>query len=434
MTEEKRISLASKCIKSLQKKILKGHPGLMETMAYLQIKANPGEPSMSTDGKSLFYNPGYILQNLKQGKKGEENLLYMYMHILVHCFLGHPVNKILQEEDPVYDWWADYETERFLKKISGNGKKIKKTISFMDSMDILEDYENVYGSKSLVRMSRRSEEIAKNLEIVGKKLACDDHHRWNYDPDQIREWKVIFENLLNFSNSSGETEQNTGEVDVKDVSMVQGHGSNYRRLLEALCKEIKEQINFEDLEYDMGMYMTGIRLYGNRPLVEPSEFQISAYNDLVIALDVSGSCTHWAGRFLRETFNILRDAGIRGGGFRIWLLECDDEIQRQTLITGEDDIPEFFSYRIRGWGGTDFVPVFELIQKKREDGEIERISGLIYLTDGDGTYPETKPDYPVFFLITGPYETRIPDWIQTLELTERDIEKMEDEHNVQNFY
>ena len=70
MTEEKRISLASKCIKSLQKKILKGHPGLMETMAYLQIKANPGEPSMSTDGKSLFYNPGYILQNLKQGKKG----------------------------------------------------------------------------------------------------------------------------------------------------------------------------------------------------------------------------------------------------------------------------------------------------------------------------------------------------------------------------
>ena len=86
---------------------------------------------------------------------------------MVHCFLGHPVNKILQE-DPVYDWWADYETERFLKKISGNGKKIKKTISFMDSMDILEEYENVYGSKSLVRMSRRSEEIAKNLEIVGK--------------------------------------------------------------------------------------------------------------------------------------------------------------------------------------------------------------------------------------------------------------------------
>ena len=129
---------------------------------------------------------------------------------------------------------------------------------------------------------------------------------------------------------------------MKDVSMVQDHGSNYRRLLEALCKELKSRSTLKIWSMIWAMYMTGIRLYGNRPLVEPSEsIEISAYNDLVIALDVSGSCTHWAGRFLRETFNILRDAGIRGGGFRIWLLECDDEIQRQTLITGEDDIPEF---------------------------------------------------------------------------------------------
>ena len=53
-------------------------------------------------------------------------------------------------------------------------------------------------------------------------------------------------------------------------------------------------------------------------------------------------------------------------------------------------IAEKFS--LKGGGGTDFHPVFDLIAEDEEDPEI-----VLYLTDGYGSAPKKQPNYPVIW-------------------------------------
>jgi predicted metal-dependent peptidase len=74
------------------------------------------------------------------------------------------------------------------------------------------------------------------------------------------------------------------------------------------------------------------------------------------------------------------------------------------------------SVKVCGAGGTSFVPVFTRIRELREKGSI--IDGLLYLSDGYGTFPEEKADYPVYFVLPdkGYGEENMPDWIQRVYL------------------
>lgn len=68
----------------------------------------------------------------------------------------------------------------------------------------------------------------------------------------------------------------------------------------------------------------------------------------------------------------------------IW---CDMEINKSEEI---DDAMDLVSAKIEAGGGTSFVPAFE---------EVERLGlkpdALIYLTDGQGLFPDRAPDYHV---------------------------------------
>ena len=54
--------------------------------------------------------------------------------------------------------------------------------------------------------------------------------------------------------------------------------------------------------------------------------------------------------------------------------------------------------RLRGFGGTDFRPVFEYVDRLCREKEFAHLGGLIYFTDGYGTFPEKQPDYRAAFV------------------------------------
>ena len=86
---------------------------------------------------------------------------------------------------------------------------------------------------------------------------------------------------------------------------------------------------------------------------------------------------------------------------------------------------EWEAYReqlvIHGRGGTDFRPVFEEVERMREKREFSDLKALIYFTDGDGIYPEKKPDYETAFVFVKKSEKmdRIPGWAKKLLVTEQ---------------
>ena len=129
--------------------------------------------------------------------------------------------------------------------------------------------------------------------------------------------------------------------------------------------------------------------------------------NIVIAVDTSGSTTgDIVKTFVSEVYAILNSFG----GYELRLIQCDMHIQEDVVFDMDNPFkPDEF--KLKGGGGTDFHPVFDLIAEDAEPPEV-----LLYLTDGFGPAPKNRPNYPV---IWGVIEdgTQPAEWGQMMEIS-----------------
>ena len=176
--------------------------------------------------------------------------------------------------------------------------------------------------------------------------------------------------------------------------------------------------------FDPVAYYYGMERYGNLPMIEPLETREgNRLEELVIAIDTSGSCKkEMVARFLGETRRILEEKENFFENWKVCLIQCDSFIQEKVMI---HSAKEWETYReqmvIHGRGGTDFRPVFEEVERMREKRKFSDLKALIYFTDGDGIYPEKKPDYETAFVFVKKSEKmdRVPGWAKKLLVTEK---------------
>ncbi len=109
---------------------------------------------------------------------------------------------------------------------------------------------------------------------------------------------------------------------------------------------------------------------------------------IVIAVDTSGSVTPKELAAFTAEISALIDEGQPES---VHILVCDYAIHKVIeYIPGMDgplEIP------LLGGGGTSFCPVFQWIEDRGE------APVLIYLTDLCGDFPESRPDYPVIWMV-----------------------------------
>ncbi|MBQ3277423.1 MAG: metallopeptidase [Oscillospiraceae bacterium] len=187
-----------------------------------------------------------------------------------------------------------------------------------------------------------------------------------------------------------------------------------------------EILKLDDEEFDQIFYTYGLELYGDMPLVEPLEYkEVRRIRTFVIAIDTSGSVAgDLVQRFVQKTYNILLSTESFFSQVDIWIVQCDAAVQEAVRITTPEEFQEYLkTMELRGFGGTDFRPVFRLVDRLRRDGSLPEVQGLIYLTDGDGLYPERMPDYPAAFVfIDGAYYApNVPPWAIKLILQREDL-------------
>ncbi len=105
---------------------------------------------------------------------------------------------------------------------------------------------------------------------------------------------------------------------------------------------------------------------------------------IIVATDTSGSITQaMMDAMMSETSGILEDMRPK----RLILIQCDAKVHEVVELEGPEDL---CGVKIKGGGGTDFRPVFELIAE--EFGEPD---ALVFFTDGYGSFPSEVPAYPV---------------------------------------
>lgn len=179
-------------------------------------------------------------------------------------------------------------------------------------------------------------------------------------------------------------------------------------------------------EFDYLYYTYGLTLYRNMPLIEPLEYrEVRRISEFVIALDTSASVQgDLVQRFVEKTFNILKQTESFFTKVKIYVLQCDTQIKDVKVLESVDQVDEFVaSLKLTGFGGTDFRPVFSYVDQLLASRTLANLQGLIYFTDGAGTYPQKMPSYKsaFIFLDDGCSDPEVPSWAIKLILDEDDL-------------
>ena len=134
-------------------------------------------------------------------------------------------------------------------------------------------------------------------------------------------------------------------------------------------------------------------------------------------------------QFLNETADLLSGISSFFKKTRIHVIECDDQVQKDVVITDLAQLQQYADgFEVRGGFGTDFRPVFHYVEDLRARGELKDLKGLMYFTDGFGTYPGKPTDYDTAFVFWRDEEmddTGVPDWAIKLYLTGDGMETVE---------
>jgi predicted metal-dependent peptidase len=152
---------------------------------------------------------------------------------------------------------------------------------------------------------------------------------------------------------------------------------------------------------------------------------VKRVKEFVIAIDTSGSCSgETVEAFINKTYNILKQGENFFTKINVHIVQCDSEIQDVVKVTNQQEFEHYLqTMQLKGFGGTDFRPVFDYVDAQIQAKEFTDLKGLIYFTDGYGTFPAKKPNYhTAFVFLEEDYgEPKVPNWAIKLVLTKDEI-------------
>ena len=256
----------------------------------------------------------------------------------------------------------------------------------------------------------------------------DSEREHSEDDKAEREWgeisKEIEMNLETFSKEWGRESDSL----MQHLAVANRKVYDYTEFLRKFMTMNEEMLLNQD-EFDYIYYTYGMELYGNMPLVEPLEYkETDRVREFVIAIDTSGSVRgDLVRRFIEHTFDILKESETYTTDVNVHIVQCDARVQSDTRIADIAEVDKLMeNFVIRGFGGTDFRPVFDYVETLRERGELTEMKGLIYFTDGLGNFPEKPPNYDTAFVFMeeeGRDLPPVPPWAMKVVIDEAGINR-----------
>ncbi len=416
------------------------------------------ESSYYTNGEILLYNPIHVLKSYKREKSAP---VRDYLHIVMHCVFRHMfMNPTLNR--PMWDLACDIAVENvinelYLKAVDTGKvmlqqeeiKKIKDKVKFLTAEKIYSylidelspgeaaELRGLFYSDNHEIWYMTDSEISEKFGIPLSASKGNSSSDGNGDGDEEagegsggkgqlnKMWKEISErmqtDLETFSKQQGDK---AGSL-VQNLKAVNREKYDYTEFLKKFAV-LGETMKINDDEFDYIFYTYGLKLYEKMPLIEPLEYkEVKRIKEFVIAIDTSGSVSgELVQSFVQKTYNILKSTESFFSKINLHIIQCDADIQEHVKITCQEEFDEYLkTMQIKGLGGTDFRPVFKLVNKLVNDKEFTNLKGLIYFTDGYGSFPAQKPDYDTAFVfVDDEYNSPdVPPWAIKLVLQKDEI-------------
>ncbi|MBR4444353.1 MAG: hypothetical protein IKS37_00460 [Solobacterium sp.] len=227
------------------------------------------------------------------------------------------------------------------------------------------------------------------------------------------DWKEISEKIEDDLELFKELHGQAPEALTQSLKQLHREKMDYSRFLQKFMQS-GEKLQINDDEFDPIFYTYGLLLYEDMPLIEPQETrETRSIKELLIAIDTSGSVQgDTVQNFLQKTCTILSQQKNFFQRFRIHIVQCDMVIRDVCVIETPAQFNRYIqNVQLKGFGGTDFRPVFQYAREHSRTGEFRRLGGILYFTDGDGVYPKEKPSCPTAFLLPADAEKHtVPPW------------------------
>lgn len=125
-----------------------------------------------------------------------------------------------------------------------------------------------------------------------------------------------------------------------------------------------------------------------------------------------------------QTYTILKETESFFRKINIHIIQCDEEIRFDRRIGSQEELKEYMEhFELIGNGGTDFRPVFDYVDCLIKQKVFKNLRGLIYFTDGQGTFPGRRPAYDTAFaFLRENYEDAyVPPWAMKLIIEPEDL-------------
>lgn len=216
---------------------------------------------------------------------------------------------------------------------------------------------------------------------------------------QVADWRQVAVSLAVNLQTMSAKRGGQRETLAAELEAAAAPRTSYADFLRAFATP-GEVMRISDDEFDYNFYTYGLQLYGDLPLVEPLEYREERrVREFVIVIDTSGSVRGDVVRsFVATTFGILRETESFFERVNLRILQCDAQVRTDDHITSLTELDSWMcQMRVLGGGGTDFRPAFEYVDDLMAERAFAELGGLVYFTDGWGTYPDWIPPYRVAF-------------------------------------
>lgn len=406
-------SLAQKLLGLARDTITIRYRYLDTALARLKVELKPGLNAMYTDADKMYFDPAMLLT---QYMDEPGVAVRSYLHMLFHCIFMHQY----QYEKTNTRYWniaTDIAVENIILELDFARAALTRDAEELDKIHRLKKRLPDFTAEKIYReflVNNPSEEYLLELERL---FTIDNHGAWRNETNEIaiskEQWEKITQRIKTELDSFAKNKGNSDSLD-KNLQDATKEHYDYTSLIQKFMVS-GEEIGVNDEEFDYIYYTYGLQKYGNMPLIEPLEYkEEKRIKEIVIAIDTSASCRGSIVKaFIQKTYELLKQTENYFHKVNIHIIQCDAQIRSDVKITNEQEFEHYLNTMdVKGYGNTDFRPVFDYVDELICAGEFENLKGLIYFTDGYGVYPERMPQYDVIFafLYDDPGAEPVPDW------------------------
>lgn len=466
---EKLNTLSKKIVSSAKNMILIKYRFL--DVALMQLDFKITDKDTYTDGYTLYFNK----EKLLRGYANDSTIvLHEYLHVLMHCIFQHLYFATNKNAD-YWDLACDILVEHLIASLElypstpefqmNRYEEIIKIESEVYPLTPFNVYaylqENVTDPNYLQRLKdlfyvddhsiwyvphliaglggEDDEEGASGVKVrvasfrAGDKSTQGNEHGFDCTLGSLKSelqqeiWEKIANALqIDLETFSSQQQGFSPGNFLQQLREVNREPCDYKKFLKKFSS-LKEEPLVNVDEFDYIFYTYGLNNYNRMPLIEPLEYKETyVVRDFVIAIDTSGSTSgKLAQDFLQKTYNIMKSVETFNKKMNVFIIQCDCDIQEVVNIKSAKELERYINTMvIRGLGGTDFRPVFKYVDKLLAEKQLTKLGGMIYLTDGYGTFPTQMPKYKVavvFIDDTGYSEAEVPGWAMKVVLTGNEI-------------